>query len=222
NNNFLSIADISKIDKPIVWTLHDVWAFTGGCHYYYNEQKQDSIRYTDSTNKVLRALSYYLYSKKVRTFRNTNVTIVCPSNWLKGELLKSEVFKGKEVKVIPNPLDTDLFKKGDKMQLRKKLKLPTDKKLILFGANKSTLDINKGFDLLQKALINIDSDHELVVFGASSGENISGIKTHYLGKIDEEEKLAEIYSCADVMVVPSRQENLPSTVLEALSCGVPV
>jgi len=224
----IKIEDLAKINKPIVWTLHDNWAFTGGCHIKWNCEK-----YTDFCGAcpVLGSDKEYDLSKKVwirknKVFKKINMVIVSPSKWLYDCSKKSSLLKNKRHKVMPNPIDVDLFKPVDKSISRKIWNLPQNKKLIAFGAVSATSDINKGFKELSEALYKIadKKNIELVVFGSSEPKNPPdfGFKTHYLGHLHDDVSLVTLYSAVDVVVVPSLQENLSNTIMESLACGTPV
>jgi glycosyltransferase involved in cell wall biosynthesis len=224
----IRIEDLAKINKPIVWTLHDNWAFTGGCHIKWSCEK-----YTNSCGAcpVLGSDKEYDLSKKVwirknKVFKKINMVIVCPSKWLHDCSKKSSLLKDKRHKIIPNPIDTDLFKPIDKSISRKIWNLPQDKKLIAFGAISAISDINKGFKELSGALYKITDKKniELVVFGSNEPKNPPdvGFKTHYLGHLHDDISLIILYNAVDVMVVPSLQENLSNTIMESLACGTPV
>jgi glycosyltransferase involved in cell wall biosynthesis len=141
----------------------------------------------------------------------------------------SALFENLAIEVIPNCLDTALFRPSDKTDARKALSLPADKKLVLFGAMNATTDTRKGFHFLKESLkILLDGGNlqetELVLFGESelSGQFNPGTKIHFLGKIPDAASLPLLYSAADVFIAPSVQENLSNTVMESLACGTPV
>ena len=227
---FIKIETLAKINKPIIWTLHDMWAFTGGCHYdeecgKYN--KNCGYCPTLGSNKK-NDLSYKIFKRKEKFWKNLNLTIVTPSSWLGECAKKSLLFYKTRVEVIPNGIDLNRFKPIDKNIARDILCLPKDKKLILFGALSALGDKRKGFLLLKEALKKLSSkenkDIELVIFGSSKPRNEEDLvfKTHYLGRLNDETSLAVVYSAADVMIVPSIQDNLPNTIMESIACGTPV
>jgi len=229
-SGFIRIETLAKIDKPIVWTLHDMWAFTGGCHYdedcgKYN--KNCGYCPTLGSNKK-NDLSYKIFKRKEKSWKNLNLTIVTPSSWLGECAKKSSLFYKTRVEVIPNGIDLNHFKPIDKNIARDILCLPKDKKLILFGALSALSDKRKGFHLLKEALKKLSSkenkDIELVIFGSSKlkGEENLGFRTHYLGRLNDEISLSVVYNAADVMIVPSIQDNLPNTIMESIACGTPV
>jgi len=224
----IRIEDLEKIHKPIVWSLHDMWAFTGGCHYDEGCGKYQShcsaCPVLGSKNE--KDLSHSIFARKQKTFsKMENLTIVGLSRWLAECARQSTLLKNKRVVNLPNPIDTTAFIPFDKAEARKRLNLPGDKKLILFGAMSATSDPRKGYRELVKALDQLpqNDDIELVVFGSSGPKNETrnGFLTHYLGHIDEE-SLHLLYCAADVMVVPSLQENLSNAIMESLACGTPV
>jgi glycosyltransferase involved in cell wall biosynthesis len=227
---YLQIETIAKFNKPLVWTLRDMWSFTGGCHY-----SGDCDRYTESCGACPQLhstknwdLSHWVWQRKAKAFRNLDLTIVALSSWLGKCASTSSLFKDLRVEVIPNGLDLENYRPINRHLARELLNLPQDKHLVLFGAVKASSDKRKGFHLLQPALQELSKSGwqdklALVVFGSSEPENPIdlGFKTHYLGTFSDNLSLALVYSAADVLVAPSTQENLANTVLEAIACGTP-
>ncbi|MFB0534676.1 MAG: glycosyltransferase family 4 protein [Anaerolineae bacterium] len=228
---FLTPEMIGRIKKPIVWTLHDMWAFTGGCHY-----AGDCTRYKDSCGACpqlgssrQRDLSRKVWRRKMRAWDKLDLTLVTPSRWLAECARQSALFRSRRIKVIPHCLDTDRYKPLDKTMVREILGLPTDKKIILFGAISTTRDTRKGFQHLRPALNNLskcglDLEVEIVIFGPSRSRNAPdfGIKTHYVGRLNDDISLALLYATADVMIMPSQEEAFGQTASEAIACGTPV
>ena len=225
----MTIEDIGKIKSPIVWSLHDNWAFTGGCHIMWECEK-----YKETCEACPRLgsdkkndLSYKVFQRKQKTFASKkDITIVGLSKWLNECSKSSTLLKDKNHINLPNPIDTNIFKPFDKDKSRELWSLPKDKKLVLFGAMSATSDINKGFKELSDALSKLEKtdDVEFVVFGSSKPQNAPnlGFKTHYLGSLHDDVSLVTLYSSVDVMIVPSLQENLSNAIMESLSCGTPV
>jgi len=228
---YLNIEELQSFQVPLVWTLQDMWPFTGGCHY---NQKCD--RYTNSCGACpqLRSnkesdLSRWVWQRKAKAWNNLNLTIVAPSSWMAECASSSSLFRNRRVEVIPFCLDTEKFQPINQQESRHSLNLPQDKKLILFGALSATQDKRKGFHLLLPALQNLSKSGwhdqiELVVFGSSQPEKPVdlGFKAHYLGQLNEPLSLRRAYSAADVMIVPSIQESFGQTASESLACGTPV
>lgn len=222
----LRIEDLPSIDAPIVWTLHDMWAFTGGCHY-----DQECGKYVASCGACPmlgshreQDLSRWTWNRKRQAFaRVKSLTVVGLSRWLADCAARSSLFARGSVVNLPNPLDTGFFRPVDRLAARRKHGLPIDKKLILFGATDSTGDPRKGFDKLVGALGRLDpAEAELVVFGGRHGLEHLPFRSHVLVDFIPDDELVELYSAADVMVVPSLQENLAATIMEPLACGTPV
>lgn len=226
----LRIEELKRINKPIVWTLHDMWAFTGGCHCSDGCEKfKQSCGNCPQLKRMGKIdLSFSILKRKKRAWNGLDITIVTPSNWLAECAKESSLFNGRRIEVIHNGLDLNLFKPIDKTTTCKIWDLPINKRLILFGAMNATNDQKKGFDLLYEGLKQLSakwSDKaELFVFGSSEPENPPdfGLPVHYLGQLHDNVSLALLYAAADVMVTPSRQDNLPNTVVESLACGTPV
>ena len=227
---YLKIEALAKFKQPLVWTLHDMWSFTGGCHY-----NEDCDKYTancgacpilGSTKET--DLSRQIWQRKHKSWEDLNLTIVTPSRWLGDCAKASSLFGDRRVEVIPYGLDLETYRPIDRTTARNLLKLPQDKQLVLFLSLNATSDRRKGFQLLQPALQQLSNSGwqnklELMVVGASQPENPPdlGFKAHYLGIMRDDLTLALAYSAADVFVAPSIQDNLPNTVLEAIACGTP-
>lgn len=228
----LSIGALAKIDVPVVWTLHDMWSFTGGCHY-----TEDCTRYKDACgrcpqlgSRADRDLSAWNLCAKRRAFRGKRMHIVSPSNWLAAAARNSALFRDFDVRVIPNGIDVDVYRPIDRRTARDVLGLPTDAPIVLFGTANALRDGRKGFPLLCTALAELaknsglSSDAQLVVFGSNQPRDRpdTGLPVRFMGNMADDVSLVCLYSAADVMVVPSRQENLANTIMEAMACGTPV
>jgi glycosyltransferase involved in cell wall biosynthesis len=217
---FSSIPD----NLPIIWTLHDMNPFTGGCHFSLgcrNYLKDcNNCPQLSETNKH-EAKKNLLLKKKL--FQDKNIYIVTPSKWLGDCAGESYLFNKFPVHVIPYGLDTDIFIPLDKDTVRVKHKLPTDDFLILFVAGNMD-NPRKGWIYLKKALELISSKYKVTVVSVGSLSNddeLSGINHFNIGIIEETSELNEIYSACDVIVIPSLEDNLPNTILEAISSGTP-
>jgi glycosyltransferase involved in cell wall biosynthesis len=231
SNGFLQIETIANFRKPVVWTLMDMWAFTGGCHY---SQECPNYQNTCGTCPQLfsnndRDLSRKVWQRKAKAWEKVNLTVVAPSSWLAKCARSSSLFKDLRVEVIPFCLDTKIYKPIEKKVARAILNLPQNKKIILFGAISATTDQRKGFRLLQPALQKLSlkektENLELLVFGASKPEHPVdlGFSVRYLGNLKDDVSLSLVYSAADVMVVPSTQEAFGQTASESIACGTPV
>ena len=230
SHGFLSIETIAKLRKPTIWTLHDMWPFTGGCHY-----NQECERYLLACGNCPslhsdsdRDLSSWVWKRKQRSWRLLDLTAVAPSRWLAECASASSLFEQIRVEVIPNGLDLAVYQPIDRQLARQRLNIASDKLTILYGAMNAMSTPRKGFELLQLALHQLGKTEwrdriELIVFGASRPEHPLdfGFKTHYIGSLSDDIALSFVYAAADVFVAPSIQDNLPNTVLEATACGTP-
>lgn len=224
----MRIEDIARIKAPIVWSLHDMWPFTGGCHYDENcgafKQQCGHCKVLDSAKS--KDLSFHIYMRKLAAYKKKNdITLVGLSRWITNEAINSSLFFSDQVVNLPNPIDTQVFAPVEKAVARDLLNLPQDKKIILFGAMGATSDPRKGFTALSDALLQIRTkEAELVIFGASQPKRNAEFlqKTHYLGRLHDDITLRVLYSAADVTLVPSLQENLSNAIMESLACGTPV
>ncbi len=235
NSGYLSLKSIEKLGKlgkKIRWTLHDMWAFTGGCHYagecknYEKKCGNCPILGTEKENDITRKI----WERKEKIFKDLNIEIITCSNWL-GECAKnSSLLKDKKIVVQANILDTNIFKSLDNEFCKEVLNLDNEKQYICFGAMSSTGDPRKGWEYLNEALILLDKENpklkekiELLVFGASHGEDIEKLpfKTKFLGRVHDESTLALIYNSANVFVGPSLEEAFGQTFNESINCGTP-
>ena len=232
NSNFISLYDLNYA-KKIVWTLHDSWPFTGGCHIPYecNKYETKCSQCPILAKGHLSFLAEKTFQLKKKIYKNIPLSVVAPSRWLHDCAKKSLLFYDKDIYIIPNGIDTTIYRNVDKKIARKLLNLDNNKKYILFGAVNSTTDANKGYNILLEVIARLKSfvtneldEIEIIVFGGNEPENNSrfGYKTHYLGKIYDDVTLSLIYSASDVVLVPSKSENLPNIVMEAMSCATPV
>lgn len=229
NDGFLQIETLDTLGKPIVWTLHDMWAFTGGCHY-----DDGCAGYRDNCGRCpqLGSKKEYDFSRRIwlrkkKAWNNLDITIVTPSKWLLECAKASSIFSDRRMEVIPNALNIDVFKPLDIREARESLSLPEKKKLVLFGLAGAMDDNRKGFYFLMTALkeLAVHKDNlDLVIFGIPDlpWSPYTGLKSHCAGRIDDDTVLSKLYSAADVFVAPSLQDNLPNTVMESLACGTPV
>ena len=219
--DFINYSTFFKtIDKAIVWTLHDENPYTGGCHFsfdcdkFINHNCKECPQLRGIENKNL---SEEILNIKIRTLENKKINIVCPSTWILKEAQKSIVFKNKKHLLIPYSVDNSIFKPYEKSKVRAELNLPFDKKLILFVAD-SIDNYRKGVKYIIKASEQFDDSYRFVLVGKGRFEKNNFINLDF---VDNEQKMAKIYSAVDLFVIPSLADNLPNTVLESLFCGTP-
>lgn len=235
NEGFFSLKtlrELLKLNKPIVWTLHDMWAFTGGCHYD-NGCGNFTSRCANCPALKIRSerdASSTIFARKIELFKNAGINFVTCSRWLADTAKGSTLLQRFNISPIPNPINTDLYAPKDKSVSKQKLNLNKDKLHILF-ATMTLKEKRKGFHLLLEALINLDKKSpslkekiELIVMGAGENSQFNNIpfNTSFTGRLKNDDDIVNCYNAADIFVAPSIQDNLPNTVMESLSCGVPV
>ncbi|MGQ1785239.1 glycosyltransferase [Saccharicrinis sp. GN24d3] len=235
NQGFLSLQTIEKLfklNKKIVWTLHDMWPFTGGCHY---AGPCDNYMGSCGNCPFLRRpgkkdLSNKIIREKKKIWDNTKINAVACSKWMERTAQKSTLLQKHNVISIPNPIDSRVFTPLNTKQCREEFGLPLDKKLLLFGAvnindpRKGAKQLAQALDFLNIRHPNLTKELELVVFGKCKTQemNMLPYKWHKIDFISGQNKMAKLYNCADAFVLPSLEDNLPNTVMESLACGVPV
>lgn len=231
NQGMLSIREIGQIvasGKKIVWTMHDMWPFTGICHHAagcnHFEKGCGMCPYLNKPSKY--DISYTTFMLKQAAYSQGSIHFVSCSHWLKQLAVKSKLTAQHKVSAIANPINTELYKPKDKTALRKAMNLPTDKKIILFAAAKVS-DPRKGIDYLVKASNIIaqqqnNNNYLFLIAGGHSEEIIAQLalpakSVGYVASAD----MPDVYNVADVFVTPSLQENLPNTLMESMACGTP-
>ena len=235
NQGMLSFKNIRKIlesGKPVVWTMHDMWPFTGICHYagtcskYREECNHCPFLYGGGGKKDLSTRRFF---KKKKIYQTASITFVACSQWLEKLAQSSALFKDQTVTSIPNPINTNLFRPQPKAKAREQLGLPQDTLLILFGSVK-VKDKRKGLPYLVEACkIIADNYPELkdrlgvVALGHQSDylEKLIPFRVYPLDYVSDERQLVDIYNAVDLYVTPSLEDNLPNTIMEAMACGVP-
>jgi glycosyltransferase involved in cell wall biosynthesis len=226
--NYDSIRSALK-DKIIVWTLHDMNPFTGGCHYAGDceKYKQSCGRCFQLGPNQLQDLSSHVWHEKKRGYDGAEITVVTPSRWLAECSKNSGLLSGFKTEVIPNSLPVDVYKPCCKGEIRAALNIREDAKVILFGAG-SVVNERKGFRYLLEAVKTVELDEKVPICIATFGgmpKHVQ-VESRYpvfnFGPLSHEQDLAALYSIADVFVLPSLEDNLPNIVLEAMACGIPV
>jgi glycosyltransferase involved in cell wall biosynthesis len=228
---FVPIQLFESFGRPVVWTLRDMWPFTGGCHYTAGCERfrTGCGRCPQLRSQSEDDLSRHVFERKRVHWRDLDLWLVPISGWLADTARQSPLFATVPIEVIPNGVDTGRFRPTDKETARRAWDLPQDRRLILFGALNATTDRRKGYDELRRAISMLAASGwadlaELVVFGADGGDNREalGLNIRYVGHLHDDERLALLYAAADVMVAPSLQEAFGKTLIEAMACATPV
>jgi glycosyltransferase involved in cell wall biosynthesis len=223
NCETISLSEIKKINKPIVWTLHDMWPISGIYHYdldkkYFNNETTSKLKkkYFNFLDKITKKRKHTLFNQK-------KIHLISPSKWLLDEAKKTKLPFG-EMVVIPNPINILLYKKSkDLSSLKKKYKIPNNKKILLYSSLKLD-DKRKGFNIIKNIIKNKKfDDHIFIFFGINNSLNKINFKKNiiFINETYNEKKIKEIYSIADVLLFPSLIDNFPNTLLEAMSCNLP-
>ncbi|MFD3394666.1 glycosyltransferase [Aquirufa sp. OSTEICH-129V] len=233
NFGFLSISNIEqllKLGKPVIWTLHDMWAFTGGCHHSGDcENFQTNCGSCKFVNKPERwDISHRMWARKIFAFEYPNLHIITCSEWLKSRAEKSTILAHRSIESIPNALDTEFFQRIS--DAKNTLQLNPMKQYILFVAMRVNTP-TKGFSYLKEALeiwkkenpATAKNTELLLVGNVIDSYEIKALPlpATSLGHIADPSKMRLIYSAADVFITPSLEENLPNTIMEAMACGTP-
>jgi len=227
NNEMVSIKQISKIKKPIVWTINDMWPICGSEHYSYSKRFMEGyFKNNREKNESGIDLNRWTWMRKKKHWNNKFSTIVCISEWLKNQTLKSNLFKDCKVTTINCPIDNRQWKKIDKHQSREILDLPKNKKILLFVSNNGTKDERKGFEYVDGALNELIKKKDnllLLIIGKSDLDLKKKYDFKVIDKIFNGNpiELRLFYSACDILLAPSKLEAFGQVALEASSCGTP-
>jgi protein O-GlcNAc transferase len=227
HGNYFKLDTLRKMaeQKPVIWTLHDTWAITPHCARLYNETRTNDGFFACDDLTEYPALSWdnreSLKRQKMRVYNQLqNIHIVTPSHWLKEKVGRS-VLGEKKTSVIWNGIDTTVFKKREKEKIRRELKLPLSKKIILFMA--ARLDKGKGSDHIKEVCQRYEKDRSIIFIsiGAHSG-TWNPPNVTFVDYISDEETVARYFSAADIFLYPSLAESFGLVAAEALATGTPV
>lgn len=227
-----SIDQLARLNKPIIFFMHDMWNITGGCHHSFTCEKYK----THCNNCPIipggkkKDLSFIEFENKFKLYSKfNNLYFISPSKWLFDCAKSSSLTCDKPIFYIPNVIDNKQFKPSEKNIAREKLKLNPDEKIIAFGAGfigspyKGWSYLQKSFEILKqdKRVKNIS----ILIFGSGFSKQIADaipFQTKFMGYLNDDDSISEVYNAADVFVVPSLADNQPTTVMESLCCGTPV
>lgn len=228
---FFSIEEMEKLPKKWVWTMHDAWAFTGGCHVLGEcVSFEGECSYCPQLGSQKKDdLSHEGWLRRRELFAKKMPIIIAPSKWMSEQIRSSSLLRDSQIEIIPNGLDTSIYCPMDKLVARQTLGLALDKLVILFGALGADSNKNKGYDKFKEALLVLKKKYaadqiQLLVFGDNQMEQEYdfGFEIMSLGKLNTDEALVRAYSAADVLCVPSLQESFGQVASEGMACGTPV
>ncbi len=223
----ISIEQVGRIERPIAWTFHDLWPLGPG--YGTRVGLFDDVKPLQPLMPTgpLRRVAENVWRRKLRHWAGLDISAIAPSAWMAAEAKASALFQKREIDVIPYTVPLEVFRPPpDRAAVRRKLGLPQNAPLILFGAD-SGGDPRKGGDLLAEAMRCLAAKGvraAVAIFGGFQAAWLHGLgfEVFSLGRMEDEPALAEVYGAADVFVCPSREDNLPFVVIESLACGTPV
>ncbi len=227
--NYLAIPNLTK-SKPAVFTLHDMWSFTGHCAYSYDCDRWKvgcgKCLYLDSYPAVTRDNTKWEWRLKNWVYQSSNIIVVTLSKWLT-EQVKQSILNRFPIHHIPNGVNTQAYQPLDRDLCRKVLDIPPESKVLMFGAQNLN-DSRKGGDLLLKALKtlpqSLKAEIVILTMGRSNNKVIEtiGLKTISLGYLSSDRLKSVAYSAADLFVFPTRADNLPLVLQESMACATPM
>jgi glycosyltransferase involved in cell wall biosynthesis len=229
NGAFIAPEGLTGLRQPVVWRLSDAWPFTGACHY-----PGDCVRFESQCGQCpqlkrpsVRDVSNQVWCRKSDAWKNLDLTIAAPSEWMAQLARRSALFSQRPIVTIPTGIDLKIYRPMDQAEARALLGIPADRRVIVFGALSPADDIRKGFNEMRIALqmvagSNVSDKVMAVVFGSQEPLPALPLPAISLGRLYTDASLVAAYSCADVALIPSLEDNLPNVALESIACGVPV
>jgi glycosyltransferase involved in cell wall biosynthesis len=231
HNNHGGMFQLNLIDKlsklaPVLWTFHDMFPITGHCGYSFDCKKWENgcgdCPYLDTYPAIKRDRTKALLKYKKKIYDKSDFTIVTPSKWLY-DCVKKSVLKNKDVRLIYNGIDPNIFEKTDKFTAREKLSLPKDKKIILFSADGATSNPFKGGGYVVNLYEKLKNREDILFLNVgNNNEKQNQINWKNYRYVTDENEMALLYSSADVYLFPTLADNCPLTLIESMSCGLPV
>jgi glycosyltransferase involved in cell wall biosynthesis len=222
-NEFLSIEDIGNINKPIVWSLCDMWPFTGINHYDTYDHKALWRKNNFDRYKKF-SLDRWLINRKINSWKKP-FNLVVPNQWMYDCVKDSKIMSNFNCNIIKWPIDDKIFFRKDKIISRKKFKLPENRKILIFGSSNGLKDKRKGWYYLKKAIEKTNTSFDLIILGTKRPKNFE-LKfkgnVFFIDKVNNDIELCNLYNSADSLVLPSINDNTPLISQEAQMCGLPI
>lgn len=232
NFGFLSLKNLeqlSELNKPIIWTLHDMWVLTGGCFYSngceaYKDQCKDCPFLKEKSSQAEKIFNF-----KKEIFKKSNFHLAAISSWTKNIIEDSYLFKNKKVIELSNPINSKIFSPVNKIKAKEILGLDENKihiGFVAFNVNdkrKGAIYLKNSLNLLFKENPELKEKVELIAIGSSKDkEFFDNLPVVFTGYISEVKKMVAFYNACDFMLLPSLEDNLPLVIQEAMACQTPI
>ena len=235
-DGFVTTGTLARFNRPVVWTLRDLLPITGGCHYTFEgcDRFRHACRPCPAFRDPLRArLPGWAMARKQRIWRDVPIQLVAMSEWVLQQTARSALFHDAPITLIPNAIDTTRFAPLQQREARRRLGLPLDGSIVLFGAIHGTADGRKGFQFVRRGIAagrwpqaNARGPARLVTFGRRSTQgsvdHVHNCPRIDLGHLDDDALLRCAYAAADLTLMPSTVETFGKVAAESMACGTPV
>jgi len=223
---YFNLATLQKMagEKPVVWTLHDMWAITPHCAHAFNGLLKKGFYQCPSRSiypSILWSNEKYLQWRKRNVYNSISFEIVAPSHWLK-QKVKASILGNQRISLIYNGINNTIFKKYPNREMRKKLSLPLDKKIITFVAQGGKDNPWKGWEHIEDIMSHYRQNKKVLFLCIGGNKTFNNDNIKHIPYIFDEFILAQYYSVSDLFLLTSLAENFPVAVLEAMACGIPV
>ncbi|MBU6390087.1 glycosyltransferase [Patescibacteria group bacterium] len=227
HGNYFKLDTLRKlaVEKPVVWTFHDMWPVTSHCGHAFGGALKNGFFQCpglDTYQELLWNNEAHLEAVKKRVYANAKFHIVVPCLWLQ-EKVKQSILSDHPITIIYNGIDENIFQPSEKKVARRTLGLPLDKKIVLFASARGASD-EKGGAYFKETAARFSDEKNILFLCLGDGESPSSTDNNVrcVPFVSSQEMMAKYYSAADVLLFPSLAETFPLVVLEALSCGLPV
>ena len=218
-NNFLSIKDIGRINKPLVWRFSDMWPILGAKHYLGKKENKDKFSFSN-----------YLEKKNIKQkekYWKNKINIISPSNWLKSQIKLNYITHDWPTTVIYTPINTDIFFPLDRSKIRAQYNILNHQRVLIFGADNlfdERKGLNKLIDIFKNKIIDQKNEYVLFTFGKGifKEKKINNLNIINFGFLKNKVEINKLFNAADVLILPSKIDNLPQIGLEAQTSGLPI